>query len=348
MKKKMTRVSTAVLTASMITVLGAAPAFATTPEELSGVCGGGSEAITSVPITKTVTTDGHTYAPATSFAFTVSNGAAGTYDGNVVDAGVTGGLTISGTASFDPSDFEMSDSYSSNASSVTVDASRFTKPGVYHYVITETEGSYEGITYDSSSYDVYVYVYNSSTGNSLYVGNVVSVKGETKCDLVFTNDYGKTCDTTHDVIITKKIAGNAAYNQDKFDFAVSVDGAEGEWYQVIVKESADSEETEYHLVSGADPVTYAIGDGGSIHIYGLSASDVYTVNEADYSGDGYVTTNGENSGTLTQDGTSITVTNTKNNTVPTGVARMVTPFAAMVAAALCGLFFLFKRRSREF
>ena len=62
-----------------------------------GVCaapivGDGNHAIEAVSVQKTVTTDGHTYAPDTSFSFRVANGGEGTFEGNVVSAGVTGGL----------------------------------------------------------------------------------------------------------------------------------------------------------------------------------------------------------------------------------------------------------------
>ena len=43
--------------------------------------------------------------------------------------------------------------------------------------------------------------------------------------------------------------GNKA--SQEFQFAVSVDGGEGEWYQVLVKEAADAAAVEYHVVSGA-------------------------------------------------------------------------------------------------
>ena len=54
------------------------------------IVGDGNHAIEAVPVQKTVATDGHTYAPDTSFSFRVANGGEGTFEGNVVSAGVTG------------------------------------------------------------------------------------------------------------------------------------------------------------------------------------------------------------------------------------------------------------------
>ena len=47
-------------------------------------------------------------------------------------------------------------SYTSNGS-LAVDGSVFTSPGVYHYLVTEVSGDYEGMDYDNSTYDVYLY-----------------------------------------------------------------------------------------------------------------------------------------------------------------------------------------------
>ena len=41
------------------------------------IVGDGDHAIEAVPVQKTVTTDGHTYAPDTSFSFRVANGGEG-------------------------------------------------------------------------------------------------------------------------------------------------------------------------------------------------------------------------------------------------------------------------------
>ena len=86
MKSKSVKRRLAMLTASAMTVamLG------------MNVCAAGvvtdTNGITSIDVGKTVTTDGNTFKPNTSFSFEVALGAAGTYDNNVVYAGVTDGL----------------------------------------------------------------------------------------------------------------------------------------------------------------------------------------------------------------------------------------------------------------
>ena len=53
--------------------------------------------------------------------------------------------------------------------------------------MTQTAGTYEGITYSTETYDVYLYVMNNADLSDLYVGYVVSVKqGETEPRLILS------------------------------------------------------------------------------------------------------------------------------------------------------------------
>lgn len=340
--------TSAVLTGALVMSMGGMTAFANEKE---------------MDLTKTVTTDGNTYAPVTTFDFSIANGEAGTKGTDVVYAGVDGGLTLldSNNFAFGPTVEGMTatDAEYSVTGKIKADSSAFTVPGIYHYVLTETvpadEDKYEGIKYDSTEYDIYVYV-ELDSNNSLIVAAVVANAGgdDTVLDnaegksngLTFTNDYGYDADndSTHDVVITKAVAGNQGDKTKEFSFDVSVAGGEGEQYKVVKTTSAGS--TESVLVSKAEAVVYTLKDGESIRIYGLSENDTYTVNEHDYSTDGYTTTNQNNTGTLTEDDTQITVTNTKNVTTPTGIALSFAPYILMVA--LAGVFaVLFLRRRRE-
>ena len=322
--------------------------------------------IDSVNYTKIVNTDGNTYAPNTTFKFEVSNGEAGTLasDGeneNVVYVkGVTGGLTAGNGVTFTPSGSTPQSSYSQTGT-LGVNAGAFEEAGVYHYVVKEAATNYEGIVIGGEEYDVYLYVYSDK--DDLYVGNVVAMEKDTttKADLNFTNDYGadeEENDSTHDVTITKNITGNMANMADTFHFDVTVNGANGEWYKVVVKENAEDQNgTEYHIVSGT-PATYEIGHGGTIQIFGLTETDSYSVSEQEAGHNGYTTTvsgdatsvdNKTVSGSLTADDTNITYTNNKATSTPTGIIMNIAPYIVLLAfAAVAALFFLRRRNNREF
>lgn len=355
--KFLRRMAVAVMTGAMMVSMLGMTAFAET------------SAITSVDLVKKVTTDGDTYAPNTSFTFTVAKADKGDYDGNVVYEGIEGGLVMGkSTLEFAPSGDAPAAEYSETGK-IAVNASVFTAPGVYHYTVTETAGSYEGIVYDTTVRDVYVYVVNGTSG--LEVKHVIVTKdvddettGETKkvkqSGLEFINDYGadENNDSTHDVIITKVVAGDQGDKNKDFSFEVSVAGGSGEWYKVVKTEKSGTT-TEGIIVSGANATKYTLKDGESIRIYGLSESDTYTVTEEKYEADGYETTVkiGEDdavttntaTGKLTADATAVTVTNTKNAVTPTGIILNIAPYILMVAVAgVLAFLFLRKRNVREF
>ena len=116
-----------------------------------------NEPITQLNLKKTVTTDGNTYQPNTSFSFHVENGeAAENWRDNVVYTGVTGGMKGTQTIGFQPSGEDtLAAVYSKNAT-LEINAEVFEHAGVYHYVVTEDAGSYEGIDYDTAGRDVYI------------------------------------------------------------------------------------------------------------------------------------------------------------------------------------------------
>lgn len=313
-----------------------------------------ADGITGIDVKKTVTTDGNTYAPNTTFTFTIAEGEADTVSGKTVYAGVADGLTMSEGIEFTADSNADTAAEYIKSGAITVDATKFTTPGIYHYVVSETEGTYEGITYDKTSYDLYVYVEN--VGGEIKVAGVTASipegegKPEKATEIAFTNDYGKTNDMVHSVLITKEVTGNQGDKTKGFSFFLSVDGDEGELYKVVYTNQMD-EETVSYLTSGAEAASYTLKNDESLQIYGLSAGDTYTVTEADYSGDGYTTTVNEEetntkTGTTAEGNVTVAFKNNKNVTTPTGIAMTFAPYALMVVFA--GVFaVMFLRKKRE-
>lgn len=356
-KRAAAKLAAGMMTGAMLLTMTGATAFA---EEATGETTEPT-VISEVPVKKIVLTDGHTYAPATTFEFQVEKGTGGYTDANGVIAAVgpDGGLTVESGAAFSAADEKTPDTSGENGTGsyegsgqlkVHIDA--FGAPGIYHYVVSEIDSSYDGITYDTAKYDVYVYVYTAEDG-SRYVGNVAAAKRPTnsttpvapgKADLIFTNDYGKDNDGTHDLTIKKLVTGNMREENKEFQFDVTVNGAPDEYYQVYVKVNGTARVDEVKLKSG-EKQTFTISHTGTIQIYGLSEEDECTVTEHDYSNAGYTTSYSgiHENRTITADGTILEVTNTRNAPSPTGVALSVAPYALMVALA-GGLAFFFRRR----
>ncbi len=371
-RKSIGRIAASFVATAMLATMAIVPASANTgvtePAE-------GANNITAIDVSKVVTTDGNTYAPNTSFTIEVTEGEGKTFDdgtGSVTAvAGIAGGLK--GTTIQSQPDYvegegdsqtvvEPEDSYEFEGT-LAVDSSVFTAPGIYHYVVKETTDSYDGIAYSTETYDVYLYVTNNSDYSDYVVSNVVVVKnGQTdaKSDLTFTNDYGKNNNGTHDVKVTKVIAGTLGDKEhDTFSFTVKVNGAEGEVYKVVY--TNDAVEHTTYVVSGDDNAITVpgVGDQDYIQIFGLSENDTYTVTENDVTNgktnDGYTVTDSDNStaagtvsGKVTVDGTTATITNTKDASTPTGIMMDIAPYAVLVVIAAAGCFiFLRKRHAKE-
>lgn len=298
--------------------------------------------VTEFNLTKEVTTDGNTHAPNTAFSFTITEGDASTFEGAVVSAGVKDGLTLdtANNFSFAPGDKVLA-SYTKTGK-IKVDATKFTEPGVYHYLVTETQDTYDGITYDVTPRHVYVYVVNGTDGYEVEAVKVVKDGDTAKEDnLKIVNSYGDGStpnDDIHDFIIKKTVTGNQGHKNKPFSFTVTIDGddadKEGAEKYMAVKTPKTGEAETIHITDGLTQ-TFTLMDGETLHIYGLSEKDKYTVTETDYSADGYTTTVKEDNaeGFLTADGITVEFINHKDVGPATGVAMTFAPYVLLVAAA---------------
>lgn len=355
MKKRMVRVLTsAALTAAMVMSMGGMTAFAE------------SEPITSIDIIKQVTTDGNTYAPNETFTFEVTEGTGGNFvdgnqDGATAKAGIPGGLAPAKDFTgikFDPTTDKTTElTHGEGNQALVIDSSVFESTGIYHYIVTETPGSYDGITYDDKKVNVYLYVYENEAGEC-YVGNVVINKegtAEKQDGLLFVNKYGtdETKDTVHDITIEKKVTGSLGEKAKDFEFTITVSGEDGELYKAVKKDKTE-DEIEITFESG-QPQIVTLMDGETVQIYGISEEDTYTVEETGKN-DGYTVSYKidadeavENAkienGKVEKDGTQIVFTNHKDAVTPTGIVMTFAPYVALIG--LAGVFaatFLRKRR----
>lgn len=321
--KKFGRLMTMLMVVVMLVSVLSLGAFAET-----GVFSGGT-----VTITKTLTKNQNAYAPNTSFSFAVAAAGAGTYNGKVVYEGV-GTPTVGAPIAFTPSGADIGKTTVTGTTTITFAENTFSKPGIYHYTVTETAGSYDGITYDDTVKNLYVYVVNGEDG-ALKIDGVVMTDSSGKSD-GFTNEY-----TTNDLTITKTVEGNQGDENKDFNFTVEVDGATGEQYKLVVNGTAT-------VLTSGTAVDITLKHDQSATIYGLSANDTYTVTEEDYTIDGYTTTvNGtsghEATGKITAN-TTVAFVNSKDAGSPTGVLMNIAPYAIMIVlAGVCAVLFLRKK-----
>lgn len=145
-------------------------------------------------------------------------------------------------------------------------------------------------------------------------------------------------DDIHDFIIKKTVTGNQGNKNKEFSFTVTIDGddtdkAGKEKYKAV--KTPKTGDPEIMHITDEEAATFTLMDGETLHIYGLSENDEYTVTEADYSTEGYTTSvKDENAkGKLTSDDVVVEFINDKNVGPATGVAMTFAPYVLLVAAA---------------
>lgn len=308
---------------------------------------------------KVLVMDENANVPNVDFTFNIAEGAA--VPEKNISAGVVEGLTTTATVSFSTEDLTApaTDGYKTATKTASFDFTNvaFTKPGIYRYVITETEGTDSGITYDPTERYLDVYVQNKDGGGFEIFGFVMyaSIDDDTKLgddDAAFTNEY-----TTYDLDLKKVVAGNQGDKNMNFNFTIKITGATA-GTQFTVNGAEGSEHVLLTANSdGNAEGTYALKNNETVTVYGLTTGMDYQIVEDDYSAKGYETAyvvNNESSAEGRDTGVkditttnTVTFTNTKNGTVPTGILLETAPYMILGAVVLAGIVVLFVTRRRR-
>lgn len=317
-----------------------------------------SAVVTNPKITKTVEAADNVKAPATSFNFTIGNGDATRLDdGTPVYKGETGGVTFMNGETTGTITFDATGALSKSAD-LKFNTAKFPRPGVYAYTISEVvpgDDKYDGMNYAPQTKTLYVYVVNGTNG--LVVDGCEFLNETNKGDGVFTNIY-----TTSNLKVIKKITGTQGVQGDKFSFTVTVTGADGEQYTMIIPDGNGGTNT-VTLTSGEPSAVFELSGDQYAMIYGLSEKDTFTVTETTANSAGYKTTygvaTGITDGDITVNGTTTinneemgttdktaTVRNDKSPSTPTGVIMTIAPYALMVVLAGAFAVVFLTRRNR--
>lgn len=342
--------------------------------------------------------------PNAEFSFEVSAGAAKTYDlnGKTIEilAGVDANkVTVQGTEKdkivYEPGDATVQDDnalvknydkginqkYAKKTATLNFSACKFTEPGVYRYIITET-GTNQGVTNDEKLtriVDVYVTNATDDTGKKLNIaGYVLHADAD---DIAAGADNGSegidpdgkgqgftNCYDTSDLTIHKGVAGNQASKDKYFEFTVKITGAKaGTEYDVDITNAdatSGSNAATINTNSGKANVTKLIADangnveqkfylqdGQEIKIQGIAKDTKYEVTE---NPEDYKSTNAEvtgytdaTNGTVKSTDLKTSYLNTKNGVIPTGVIMAVAPFAAITILGGAGIVRLSMRKKKD-
>ena len=272
--------------------------------------------------------------------------------------------TINGLPSdADPTSATAGKKYAQKSIPITFPVGTFTKPGVYRFVITETDNHLPGVTYDSNQ-TRYLDVFVVANDN-----NVLSVNGyvlrDSATDISINNgEYVESPGvkssgytnilTQYDFDFSKTISGNQGDKNKRFNFTLKITGANPGVYPVITNGVTDNPTSITVGANGTATGEYSLTNGSTVKVVGLNAGAVCTVTEnpddytATYSLDGGDAVSGADSSDVTLDRDhSVAFTNTRNGIIPTGIIMTIAPFAIGICVFGAVFIFIICRKKRR-
>lgn len=268
-------------------------------------------------------------------------------------------VTKTTTAAFN-ADTVTNDLVSKAATTELADATQYPHAGVYTFKVSEKKDNVAGMTYDTKSYTVNVYVVND--GDDLKVDSITANDGTEKVtNMSFDNIYVKDSSLT----IEKKVTGAQADKTKHFNFTINMTKASTDtraFYTGTITRGGKCEEAHQNVVltfdnDGNATANVELCDGDTITFDKIAAGTRYTVTEAGAT-DGYTPSVAvvENGGTAEQinatreadeitadnkligeKANSVVFTNAYADTPITGVIINNLPYVVLAAAAVCAL-----------
>ena len=297
-----------------------------------------------------------TIAPATVAEGTVVDDGTATV---VVKPGPAEGLKITKTPEFAKnSDLDANTVGDENIDNLEleVDITKFARPGVYRYKLTDTttnaafqaadvtKGSSDDVRY----IDVYI-VYDDTAGvkvSAYVVGTDKNEDGTLEKKTLDPDLY-----ETYNIILEKEVSGTMGDRNHQFPFAGTINN-DGKYFYAKKGKAPTAEDTSQTTTE----VSTTLSHLQKYYVSGLSKSATYQFIETNDTEDIYkVKINGENetnvaagstkdSGSTSAETVSVMkFTNTLNSISPTGIVMRYGPYVGMVL--LAGLFIFMRRRA---
>ena len=263
----------------------------------------------------------------------------------------------------DPSNPTAGKKYVQKSVSITFPVGSFKKPGVYRFVINETNSNLPGVAYDSNPtryLDVFVV---ADSNNVLSVDSYALRDAET--DIGINGEYTSNPDkkssgyintlTQYDFDFSKTISGNQGDKNKRFNFTLNITGANPGTYPIIANDVEGNPTSIIVDNNGTAIGEYSLTNGSTVKVIGLNKGAVCNVTEdpvdytATHSLDRGNVVSGASSGNVTLNSDhSVAFTNTRNGIIPTGIIMTIAPFA--IGICVFGAVFIFiicrkKRRS---
>ena len=281
---------------------------------------------------------------------------------------------------------KATEKYAKKTATLDFSACKFTEPGIYRYIVTES-GENQGVTNDADAtrvVDVYVNDASDGEGYKLTIaGYVLHSNADDAPDVSlgenngsagayvgtksqgFTNSYD-----TSDITIRKEVSGNQASRNKYFEFTVNIAGAvPGTVYDVDLTKAETTTQSNAATIKDnegkTNPTKLTVGPDGTvtqkfylahgqeIKIQGIAKDSTYNVTEnaEDYKSTaaGVTDYTDATNGTVVSTDLKTSYLNTRDGVIPTGVIMTVAPFAAVTLLGGVGAVTMVmkKRKSSE-
>ena len=349
--KLMKALAASAMSLALVAGVTATPAMAVEPSE--GVANGDTFTTTSV-----LRVPDNVANPGITLNFTVGNGTVGqgeTHDGMLVYAGETGGLTITGSVTYEACDAQTVVSGQtyyelSKTVEMTAHVGEFDHAGIYKYTVTVANSpTVTGVAVDTAK-TVYVYVTETNGVRAVEAISMANSNGDKVNN--FVNTYLIDDGQYGNLLVSKTVAGNFGDTKKAFTFTVDVPAGLHFEYGTMNEGTFTPVTGEGKSGTTQASNTFYLAHGEAVKIYGLKNGDNYTVDEADYTSEGYTTevvgvTDGVQ-GTITG-GADVhaAYTNTSKSVTPTGIIMNIAPYALMVVIALAGVVVFLRKRVED-
>lgn len=336
MKKLLSLALALILVLSMSTVAFAEGEAEATPN-------GG---VSTVTLTKTYTAPNGGTSPAETFSFEklkfegVTN-AGVDFDAANVPMPVIGTVTYtageagSGTATKD----------------ITITLPEYNAVGVYTYTFYEVDGGTAGVTYRTDAIKLVVTVIEQGGKVRVAAVHTEGANDTSKSDK-FDNVYNAGT-----LAVTKTVTGNMGDLQKPFTVKVTFTAPEGDTVREAITYTDDGKDQTIAAGeegwTGSKYVEITLKNGETVKFENIPYGVSYTVEENDYTGEGYDEAKYDNkNGVINADSPSVTttITNNKGGTVDTGISMDSLPYVMLLAVACIGMvaFISKKRMARDF
>lgn len=242
---------------------------------------------------------------------------------------------------------------------LTIHVPAFTKVGTYHFTISETAGSSQGVDYTTAgtiAVSVLVtYDYEDADGDDyLLTATVGLTSDEGAKDGMLTNTY-----KVGSLAVSKKVTGNLGDTSKVFTAKVTFKAEDGKTVNSAITYTDDAAEMSIAGGwTGTKEATVTLKHGETVTFHNIPEGVTYTVTENDYTGGEKNGENGYDAAVYNKsddtmkiaagDADTVEIVNNKSTTVDTGIVLDSMPYILLLAAAVCGLvLFAAKKRAYE-